>query len=92
MGQAILCPRVQAVPPYLERECAVAAFLCDRSDCVPRVIAVDRKKRWMLQRGFHGSSVEDCDDLRVWISALESYARPGPSRLIREPGLRPALR
>jgi hypothetical protein len=67
-----LLPLPQAVPPYLERECAVTAFLCDRSDCVPRVIAVDRKKRWMLQRGFHGSSVEDCDDLRVWISALES--------------------
>src|SRR5215469_7578218 len=64
----------KAVPPHLERECAVTAFLSDRSDCVPRVIAVDRKKRWMLLRGFHGSPVEDCDDLQVWILALESYA------------------
>ena len=60
--------------PEVSRECAVAVFLSRMGAAVPRVVASEPRRKWMLMRAFAGSSLEDSSDLRRWLAGLEAYA------------------
>ncbi len=66
----------KAVPPMFSYEAALTVALSARfPDLLPGVIDVDEDRGWMVTESCGESDLAAYDDLDVWRSALERYAR-----------------
>jgi Phosphotransferase enzyme family len=65
----------KAVPESLRRECAVTGYLAHHfPDVVPRVIATEPERRWLLMAACPGRKLEEVTDIALWERATAQYA------------------
>ena len=66
----------KAVAASNRQECPVTAYLARHfPDAVPRVIAAEPERRWLLMAECPGRNLEEIADVAVWERAARSYAR-----------------
>jgi aminoglycoside phosphotransferase (APT) family kinase protein len=66
----------KAVPESLRRECLVTRYLAHHfPDVVPRVIAIEPERRWLLMAACPGRKLEEATDVAFWEHAAARYAR-----------------
>jgi hypothetical protein len=65
----------KAVPPFFPGEVGVTGTLAAEFPTqVPRLVAVDRERGWMLMHAFEGGLLRDEQDVARWEEALRTYA------------------
>ncbi|MBI3301870.1 MAG: aminoglycoside phosphotransferase family protein [Deltaproteobacteria bacterium] len=78
----------KAVPESLRRECAVTGYLAHHfPDAVPRVIATDPERRWLLMAACVGRTLGEVTDVALWERAVARYARLQTACVPRVPEL-----
>ena len=66
---------LKAVPGMFGYEPSLTLALSERfPDLLPRVVAIDRERSWMLTESCGASDLSAYEDVEVWFSALERYA------------------
>ncbi|MGH7789703.1 MAG: hypothetical protein ACRERC_22725, partial [Candidatus Binatia bacterium] len=65
----------KAVSPGGAGECPVTDYLARHATIVPRVLAIDAPRRWLLMADCGGHSLEAIADADAWASAAARYAR-----------------
>jgi Phosphotransferase enzyme family len=66
----------KAVPESLRRECMVTEYLAHHfPDAVPRVIATEPERRWLLLAACTGRPLGEVTDVALWERAVARYAR-----------------
>jgi Phosphotransferase enzyme family len=78
----------KAVPESLRRECTVTGYLAHHfPDVVPRVIAIEPERRWLLMAACPGRKLEEVTDVALWERAATRYARLQVACMPRVPEL-----
>jgi hypothetical protein len=66
---------LKAVPPMFASEPPLTQALADRyPEHLPRVLAVEPERGWLLMLGVQGTALDQFRDLRTWESALRAFA------------------
>jgi aminoglycoside phosphotransferase (APT) family kinase protein len=66
----------KAIPESLRRECAVTEYLAHHfPDALPRIIATEPERRWLLMAACQGRNLEDVTDVALWERAAARYGR-----------------
>ena len=66
----------KVVPPLFAPEPILTEWLSRRWPAnVPRVLATDRHRRWMLTRVVEGVALSELDSIEPWMSAIRTLAR-----------------
>jgi hypothetical protein len=66
----------KAVPESLRHECAVTGYLAHHfPDALPRVVAIEPERRWLLMAACTGRKLEEVTDISLWERAAAQYAR-----------------
>ncbi len=79
----------KAVAASLRRECAVTAYLAQHAPvCLPRVIAIEPERRWLLTESYAGPKLEAVTDIAAWERAAAMYAQLQVACIAHVPALR----
>lgn len=66
----------KVVPPLFAQEPPLTEWLSRRWPArVPHVLAIDRRRRWMLTRAVEGVALSELDSVEPWLSAVRTLAR-----------------
>lgn len=66
----------KATPPVSNHELELTSTLAQRfPNQIPRVLAVDSDRRWMLLRDCGRGTLEDCRSVHRWEQALQEFSR-----------------
>ena len=66
----------KAVPESGRREGRVTAYLAQHfSDTIPRIVAAQPERRWLLMRALDGRKLEESDAIEMWERGAAAYAR-----------------
>jgi len=79
----------KALPSSGSRECGVTGYLATHfPDAVPRLLASDAGRRWLLLAACPGQKLEDTVDAGAWTHAATRYARLQADCVAHVPALR----
>ena len=66
----------KAVPPLFAQEPPLTEWLSRRwAAHVPQVLAIDRRRRWMLTRSVPGVTLSEVDSIEPWVATIRTLAR-----------------